>query len=306
MRWHRGDGEDRAPRGPHRHHEHRHPHGGFGGFLRSLLAGLPWSERAEQEEILLLDAPPGRAVRIQNSNGRIRVIGEDRSDIEVRATKVAHAESDEAAEALVREMRVIWGQVGGVLDLEIDVPRRWHRRGHVHLEVHVPRGTSVEVTASNGKICLENLCGAVRARSSNGSIDVTDVVGDIDVSASNAKVSCSSTQGHIVARSSNGKIQLHEHRGSIDASTSNGLIVASMEELGREGVQLATSNGRIVLELPHEVDADVDIRVDNGVIRNDRELCKSTSDRAGRLRGKLGGGGAPIRLRTSNGSVCLR
>jgi hypothetical protein len=242
MRWHRDDGEERAQGGHlHRHHhEHHHHHGGFGGFLRSLLAGLPWSERAEKEEILRLEAPSGRAVRIQNANGRIRVIGEDRTDIEVRATKIAHAGSDEAAASLVSEMRVIWGQVGGILDLEIDVPRRWQRRGHVHLEVHLPRGTSVEVCASNGKICVENLCGAVRARSSNGSIDVADVVGDIDVSASNAKVCCSCTQGHIVARSSNGKIQLHEHRGSIDASTSNGLIVASMEELGSEGVLLAT------------------------------------------------------------------
>jgi DUF4097 and DUF4098 domain-containing protein YvlB len=162
------------------------------------------------------------------------------------------------------------------------------------------------VSSSNGKICIENLCGAVRARSSNGSVDVARVVGNIDVSASNAKVCCSHTQGHLVARSSNGKIQLAEHRGSIDASTSNGLIVAELDELGREGVQLATSNGRIVLELPEEVDADVDIRVDNGVIRNDREMCKASSERAGRLRGRLGVGGTPIRVRTSNGSVSLR
>jgi len=311
MRWHRERERERergrGERGPshHFHHEHHH-HGGFGSFLRSLLAGLPWSERAEQEETLRLEAPPGHAVRIQNANGRIRVIGEDRSDIEVRATKVAHAGSDAAAESLLREMRVLCGQVNGVLEVEVETPGRWKRRGHAHLEVRLPRGSSVEVSASNGKICVENLCGAVRARSSNGSVDVADVVGDIDVSASNAKVCCSCTRGHIVARSSNGKIQLHEHRGSVDASTSNGLIVASMEEVSREGVQLATSNGRISLELPKEVDADVDIRVDNGVIRNDRALCKATSEREGRLRGKLGGGGAPIRLRTSNGSICLR
>ena len=307
MRWHRERDRDGSG-GVHaqRRHFHEHHHGGFGGFLRSLLAGLPWSERAEQEETLRLEAPEGHAVRIQNANGRIRVVGEDRSDVQVRATKVAHAGSDEAAESLLREMRVLCGQVGGVLEVEVDAPRRWQRRGHAHLEVRLPRGTSVEVSASNGKICVENLCGAVRARSSNGSVDVADVVGDIDVSASNAKVCCSCTRGHIVARSSNGKIQLHEHRGSIDASTSNGLIVASMEEVSKEGVQLATSNGRIVLELPSAVDADVDIRVDNGVIRNDRELCKSTSEREGRLRGKLGGGGAPIKLRTSNGSVSLR
>lgn len=285
---------------------HPHPHGGFGSFLRSLLSGLPWSERAEEEETLRLDAPAGRLVRVQNANGRIRVLGEDRGDVEVRASKCGRAESSQAAGALLREIRVLCGLVGGALEVEVDVPRRWNRRGHAHLEVRVPRGTSVEVSSSNGKICVENLCGAVRARSSNGSVDVAGVVGDIDVSASNAKVCCSCTQGHLVARSSNGKIQLEEHRGSIDASTSNGLIEAALEEVGREGIQLATSNGRIVLHLPETLDADVDIRVDNGVIRNDRKLCKATSERAGRLRGKLGSGGVPIRVRTSNGSVCLR
>jgi hypothetical protein len=279
---------------------------GFGGFLRSLLAGLPWSERAEERETLRTDAPPGRLVRVHNANGRIRVIGEERADVEVVAAKIGRAESSAAAESLVREIRILCGLVGDALEVEVEVPRRWNRRGHAHLELRVPRGTSLQVTTSNGKICVENLCGAVRAHSSNGSVDVASVVGNIDVRASNAKVCCSCTQGHLVARSSNGKIQLEEHRGSIDASTSNGLIVVGLEELGRGGVQLATSNGRIVLELPEKVDADVDIRVDNGVIRSDREMCKASSERSGRLRGRLGGGGAPIRVRTSNGSVSLR
>ena len=52
--------------------------------------------------------------------------------------------------------------------------------------------------------------------------------------------------------------------------------------------------------------SEVDIRVDNGVIRNDRPLCKATRERSGQLRGRLGGGGAPIKLRTSNGSISLR
>ena len=78
------------------------------------------------------------------------------------------------------------------------------------------------------------------------------------------------------------------------------------DELGGEGVVLATSNGRIVLELPDEVDAEVDMRVDNGVIRTLRELTTRRGDSAGRLRGKLGRGGAPIKLRTSNGTISLR
>ena len=72
------------------------------------------------------------------------------------------------------------------------------------------------------------------------------------------------------------------------------------------GVTLATSNGRIILDLPEAVDADVDMRVDNGVIRNDRQLCQTDRETHGRVLGRLGRGGALIKLRTSNGSISLR
>ena len=84
------------------------------------------------------------------------------------------------------------------------------------------------------------------------------------------------------------------------------MICAKLDAIGAEGVVLATSNGKIVLELPDQVDADVDIRVDNGMIKNDRELAKQTGDSRGRLRGRLGHGGTPIKLRNSNGTIALR
>ena len=65
----------------------------FGGFLRSLLAGIPWSERAEGEELLHLEAPGISTLRLHNSNGRTCVFGEDRHDVEVKARKIARAES---------------------------------------------------------------------------------------------------------------------------------------------------------------------------------------------------------------------
>ena len=92
----------------------------------------------------------------------------------------------------------------------------------------------------------------------------------------------------------------------MDASTSNGVVNASLAQIGDEGVVLATSNGRIVLELPEEVDADVDIRVENGVIRTSRDLDPQTREPNGRIRGTLGRGGPLIKLRTSNGTITLR
>jgi hypothetical protein len=280
--------------------------GGFGGFLRSLLSGIPWSERATADERISIGAPVSRLLRIHNSNGRTIVLGEDRADIEVQIAKTARAESEDAAQQLLDEIRLIHGVSGEALELDVEVPRKWNRRGHANLELHVPQGMSVDVAVSNGKIAVTNLRGRVRARSSNGSVTIEDVVGDIEVATTNAKVVCASTRGKLMARSSNGKIELDEHSGSVDASTSNGLIRVSMEEVGKGGVQLATSNGRIQLELPEQVDADVDIRVDNGVIRNDRTLCRATRATNGQVKGQLGAGGALIKLRTSNGSISLR
>ena len=282
------------------------PRGGFTGFLRSLLAGIPWSDRAEGEDTLDLERPAGGIFRLHNANGHTHVTGEDRTDIRVSARKVARAESEEAAKALLEEIRIASREIGDALELEVEMPRKWNRRGHVNLDVRVPRELRVEVTAVNGRVEVEGVRGPIQIRSSNGSANVHDTVGDIDVATSNAKVSCHCTCGRLVARSSNGKIELDEHRGSVDASTSNGLICASLEQVGKQGVQLATSNGRIVLELPEELDADVDIRVENGIIRNDRKLCKAIRESNGRLRGRLGSGGTLIKLRTSNGSISLR
>jgi hypothetical protein len=280
--------------------------GGLSGFIRSLLAGIPWSEHAEGVEELHFEARGHDVVRLHNPNGRTRVIGEERSNIEVVVSKSARAESAEAAKRLLKEIVLTSRDVEQRLDLEVEAPRRWNRRGYANVEIRIPREMQIEIASINGRIEVDGVRARVRARSSNGSACIRDTVGNVDVITSNAKVCCSGNCGALTARSSNGKIEIDEHRGSVDASTSNGLIRASLEVLGKRGVQLATSNGRIVLELPEEVDADVDIRIDNGVIRSDRTLVPPNRESTGRLSGRLGNGGTQVKLRTSNGSISLR
>jgi hypothetical protein len=280
---------------------------GLGGFLRSLLSGLPWHERAESESTLHFATPSAGAIRVDNANGCTVVIGEDRDDVEIVAHKAARAGTEEEAAGLAQAIRVNAGEdAAGVLDVEVELPGRWTHRGRADLEIRAPRTVRVQVSASNGRVCLSGMRAAVRLHSSNGPVRVNDVIGDVEVHTSNAKVHTHCTCGKLVARSSNGKIELEEHRGSVDAATSNGTIRCEVDDLGKEGIVLVTSNGRISLALPEEADGDVDIRVDNGLIRALREFSHSARERAGRLKGTLGRGGVPIRLRASNGTVSLR
>ena len=280
--------------------------GGLTGFVRSLFSNIPWSERLETEETLDLEVTKNRSLRVYNANGRTAVSGEERDDIEVRVTKIARAESEEGARILLDEIRVTSTDVAGALELDVEIPRKWNRRGSVNLEIFLPNDLSVELTGANGRLDVCGVKGAVSVQSSNGAASLRDIVGDVNVSTSNAKVFCSHICGHLVARSRNGRILLEGHSGSIDASTSNGSIRVSLDDVGLDGVQLATSNGPIVLALPDPVDCDIDVRVDNGTIRNDRELCQCTRESNGRVIGRLGEGGALVKLRTSNGSIALR
>lgn len=295
----------------HGHHEACGPDcaeggtGGIGGFLRSLLAGIPWSERVERIESLALPAPRAGVLRLDNANGMTRVFGEDRADVAIAMQKIARAESASAAERMANEIRLARRDGDFGTELEVEVPRRWNRRGHANLELRVPRGTRVEVVAANGKVCISGLASGVRVRSSNVAVRVEDVAGDVEIHASNARLLCAGVRGRLLARTSNGKIEIERHRGALDASSSNGLIHAALEVLDGP-VVLSTSNGQVALELPDAVDADVDLRVDNGVIRNQRSLCHCTRSSGSRLTGQLGRGGTPIKLRTSNGSISLR
>lgn len=281
--------------------------GGLGGFLRSLLSGIPWRESVSEEETFTLPKPAATSFLVHNANGKTRIVGEDRDDIEVFVHKQARAESTEAANELLDRIEIITSEVGGKLELEVEAPRRWNRHGNAHLVIRTPRDIETSVVATNGRVCIEGLRASASARSSNGQVSISDVIGDVEVFTSNARVACNCTCGRLKVRSSNSKIDLEDHRGSVDAATSNGVIHAVLAELGESGISLATSNGRIVLELPEEADADVDIRVENGAIRNSLEMETQGGDkREGRLRGRLGCGGVGIKLRTSNGTVSLR
>jgi DUF4097 and DUF4098 domain-containing protein YvlB len=280
--------------------------GRWGGFLRSLLSGIPWSEVSERVDTLRFNAPRSGGLRVRNPNGRVEVEGEDRDDIIVEVAKRARAESEEEAARLLEAIGLRREEQPQGLFLEVEIPRRWNRHGHVNLELRVPRDLRIACESVNGKVSVSGMRADVAARSSNGPVSVEDVTGDVQAATTNNKVICVGTSGRLMARSSNGKIEISEHRGDVDASTSNGLIRAALEELGPAGVLLATSNGRIVLEIPRDANADVDVRVDNGVIRHEIELGDATRSTDGRLRGRLGQGGAVIKLRTSNGSITLR
>jgi hypothetical protein len=150
------------------------------GAAAQLLPGIPGPSAPRRRRRGLRRAEARTCSRVANSNGVTRITGEDRDDIEVTLLKTARAESSEAAEALLDEIRSRSRTTGDRLDLEVEVPRKWNRRGTANLCIKLPRSMEVWVAAERARR-RRGIRGLVHAKSTNGSAKISDVIGDVEI-----------------------------------------------------------------------------------------------------------------------------
>lgn len=227
------------------------------------------------------DVRPGAKVVLTNVNGRVTVTAWDQPKVRVVAEKEVHADRGEVKEAL-RNLRVEMQPRDGGLVVTTHDPRSgdgggffdWIFGDHVSREVTyeltVPRTMSIEVD------------------NTNGSIHVTGVAGAHDL------------------ETTNGKIEVSRCGGSLDASTTNGSIHAELVKVAKgQPMLFHTTNGRIEVVVPADFAANVDADTTNGSIHTDLPISTTHVGRNA-LRGTINGGGASLRLRTTNGGISIR
>lgn len=226
------------------------------------------------------DVRPGTSFVLDNTNGRVVVRSWDVPRVHVHAVK--HAESRDPSEAkkVFDAMLIVPSQTADSLRIETRIPRRndglfdWIAGISVNMtvlyDVTVPRSMNVQVD------------------NTNGTIEISDVRGSIRVSNTNGRIDCSHCAG------------------SLDAETTNGPIRAEFTDVDRGGaVRLQSTNGGLHVSLPRTVGARVDASTTNGSVRTDLPVL-STSSQSHELRGTINGGGAELRLRTTNGSISIQ
>ena len=213
--------------------------------------------------------PAGANFTLTNVNGSIAVEGWDREAVEIHAVKTAKQSAADLA--LVR----IDTEAGpGRISVSTVYPPDNDLDVSVDYTVHVPR-----------RIVLEQLAtvnGAVRVSGVEGQGQLRSVNGDIDVVAS---------AGGFSARTTNGEVHVEL------------LGLATPRSLSSDAITLETVNGSVALALPHGVAATVDARSLNGDFHSDLPMSLLSAYSPRGVRGRLGAGGVPIRLRTVNGAI---
>ncbi|HYH81526.1 MAG TPA: hypothetical protein VEX86_17105 [Longimicrobium sp.] len=201
-------------------------------------------------------------------NGGVAVHAWDGDGVEVRQRIQAWAPSREEARQVAQQVRV--HTAGGTI--YADGPDNERRRGFaVSYVIMVPRRTDLRVETRNGPV------------------GVTGVTGRMELSAVNGPLALRDLGGQVHARAENGplSVQLTGSRWSgqgLDAETTNGPVTLSVPSGYAATLTTGTVNG------PMNVDFPVTVRG-----RFPRQFTT-----------ELSGGGAPIRVVTTNGPVMVR
>lgn len=225
------------------------------------------------------DVRPGTSFALNNTNGRITIRSWDQPRVEVHALKSVESRDSAAAKAALAALKIEPTLSADGLRINTNYPRRseglfdWLSGNNVSMnvlyDVTVPRSMNLDI---------EN---------TNGAIDISDVRGSHRVS------------------NTNGHIELLRCAGDVDAETTNGAVRAELTEVNPgKAIHLETTNGRITVALPRSVAAQVDASTTNGSIKTELPVT-TTHFRRNTLRGTINGGGADLRLRTTNGPIVI-
>ena len=218
--------------------------------------------------------------------------------------------------------------------------RFWPFAPRVYVRAWVPRDYSVDVQTSGGRVVLTDLKGSVVAETSGGAVKATRITGPVDLRTSGGAVRAERVTGNLSIETSGGRIDIAEVEGSVEAITSGGAIeiarVTSRVEArtsgGRINVEAAagqvdvttsggpifasftgppagnleTSGGAIEVRFPQRAGTALDAETQGGHINIEHPLTVRGERTAHRVAGVVNDGGAPLRLRTSGGSISIR
>lgn len=265
---------------------------GLSAFTLAAAAALAAEPVRERLVVPLSDPARPAHVEVTLVLGGITVVGSGATEAVVIEAEARPGEDDEPGEVdpSRRGMRRIPNDALGLeaeeKDNHVSIRAEPWRRA-LDLRLTVPKASALVLSSVN-----------------DGELVVTGVDGELEL------------------HNTNGGIRVEDARGPVSAATLNGDIQVAFGKGGVAAAPMAfsTLNGDVELTLPAGFKGDVRLRSDNGEIFSDFEVVLESEPaieevrKQGRHRwileretkGKIGGGGPELLLKTFNGDIVLR
>jgi hypothetical protein len=273
---------------------------GGGPGISSVAVGL-------EQSFTVGDTPE---LSLDNFSGAVTVSAAEGDQIRVVATK-------RAGPGNVDRIEILFDHQGATLGIRTRRPATL-LAASVEFEISVPPGTRAELRTGSGTVRVEGVQGGVSVDTGTGGIEVSALVGAVDLHTGSGGVDVRDVTGDLVVDSGSGAVSIQGIDGDIEAHTGSGSINAAgatgqvrldtgSGNLDYEGVpqgecRFETGSGSIVLRLPSELDARVDLDTGSGRIAIDFPVQGQVGTRE--VQGIIGSGEeASIFAHTGTGNI---
>jgi hypothetical protein len=270
------------------------------GVALALLAAGPARGDEWSHQYSLTGVPQ---LHVKTDDGRVRIETVAGSEIAVRVRTVGWRIAP-------GEVTITESQTGQRVDLEVRVPKGHGfttGRRSIDVVLRVPKQADLDVQTGDGSIEVQPVSGRVDLSTGDGSITAEGLHGGIRLHTGDGSIRATGLEGRLEAETGDGHMDVRGRFDVLDLRTGDGGIEAAAEPGSRVEAawSLSSGDGGITLRLPEGLGADVDAHTGDGGIVFDKPVTVTGAVTRNAVRGKLGAGGLPLRIRSGDGGIRL-
>jgi hypothetical protein len=186
----------------------------------------------------------------------------------------------------------------------------WIGGRSARLIVNAPAGTDLTARSGDGSVDVEGLTGRIALNTGDGSIRASRLAGELRFGTGDGSIRVSEASGTLAAQTGDGSVSVEGALSGVTVRTGDGRVnlVASPGSVTTDDWSISTGDGSVTVAVPDAFSADLDAHTGDGRISVEDLSISNVTGRIAknRLRGQLGAGGRPLRIRTGDGSITLR
>lgn len=247
----------------------------------------------------------GRAdLHVRTDDGNVRIESGAASEIDARVTTVGRRIAP-------GEVTITESQSGDRVDIEVRLPKQFFNLGmgqrSIAVVVRVPKEADLDVRSGDGSITVQPVSGRLSLSTGDGSITADGLQGEIRLHTGDGSIRATGLSGRLEAHTGDGHMNVRGRFDDLDLHTGDGGIEAAAEAGSKVETawSLRSGDGGITLRLPEGLGAELDVHTGDGGIRLEKPVTVTGTIRENTVRGTLGAGGPPLRVRTGDGSIRL-
>jgi hypothetical protein len=240
-------------------------------------------------------------VTVEADDGHVEIVTWDRPEVAV------HVES--RGWRIGSQLRLDAGQQGADVNISARTPHGWFSFDvsirEMRIEVSMPREADLEIRTGDGSVVIPALTGRVDVRTGDGSISLRGVHGDIHLVTGDGGIDGAGLDGRLNASTQDGHIRVSGRFEALELGSGDGRVIAEAEpgSVVQNGWSLHTGDGPLSLRLPPGLKADLEADTGDGRITLDIPVEFTGDWGRSHLRGRMNGGGPPLRLHSGDGSI---